>query len=126
MVHELGLIVLDEEHDGAFKQSDGLNYHARDMAVVRARFANARVILSSATPSVESRNNANLRRYSHVMLTSRFADAALPDQVRIARRALQLKRGAAPASRRASSAGFPMSPVSSAERPSRSTRATTD
>jgi primosomal protein N' (replication factor Y) len=77
--HELGLVVLDEEHDGAFKQSDGINYHARDMAVVRARFAEARVILSSATPSVESRNNANQGRYRHVLLTSRFAEAALPD-----------------------------------------------
>ena len=77
--HELGLIVLDEEHDGAYKQSDGVNYHARDMAVVRARFADARVILSSATPSVESRNNANSGRYSHVLLTSRFAEAAMPD-----------------------------------------------
>jgi primosomal protein N' (replication factor Y) len=77
--HELGLIVLDEEHDGAFKQNDGVNYHARDMAVVRARFADARVILSSATPSVESRNNANAGRYKHVLLTSRFAEAGLPD-----------------------------------------------
>ncbi|MEO6014893.1 MAG: primosomal protein N' [Devosia sp.] len=77
--HELGMIVLDEEHDGAFKQSDGVNYHARDMAVVRAKLAGARVILSSATPSVESRNNANSGRYSHVMLTSRFAAQALPD-----------------------------------------------
>jgi len=77
--HELGLIVLDEEHDGAYKQSDGVNYHARDMAVVRARFAEARVILSSATPSVESRNNANSGRYKHVLLTSRFAAQALPD-----------------------------------------------
>ncbi|HEX4428961.1 MAG TPA: primosomal protein N', partial [Frankiaceae bacterium] len=77
--HELGLIVLDEEHDGAFKQSDGVNYHARDMAVVRAKFAGARVILSSATPSVESRNNANSGRYSHVLLTARFAEAAMPD-----------------------------------------------
>jgi primosomal protein N' (replication factor Y) len=76
---ELGLIVLDEEHDGAFKQSDGVNYHARDMAVVRAKFAEARVILSSATPSVESRNNANLGRYKHVRLTGRFSEAALPD-----------------------------------------------
>ncbi|HEY9010916.1 MAG TPA: primosomal protein N' [Devosia sp.] len=76
---ELGLIVLDEEHDGAFKQSDGVNYHARDMAVVRAKFADARVILSSATPSVESRNNANHGRYLHVLLQSRFAEAALPD-----------------------------------------------
>ncbi len=76
---ELGMIVLDEEHDGAFKQSDGVNYHARDMAVVRAKFAEARVILSSATPSVESRNNANQGRYRHVLLTSRFAEAAMPD-----------------------------------------------
>ncbi|WP_417309483.1 primosomal protein N' [Devosia sp.] len=77
--HELGLIVLDEEHDGAYKQSEGVNYHARDMAVVRAKFADARVILSSATPSVESRNNANLGRYAHVVLHARFAEAAMPD-----------------------------------------------
>jgi primosomal protein N' (replication factor Y) (superfamily II helicase) len=76
---ELGLIVLDEEHDGAFKQSDGVNYHARDMAVVRAKLADARVVLSSATPSVESRNNANIGRYAHVLLQSRFAAAAMPD-----------------------------------------------
>ncbi len=76
---ELGLIVLDEEHDGAYKQSDGINYHARDMAVVRAKFADARVILSSATPSVESRNNADTGRYRYVPLHSRFADAVLPD-----------------------------------------------
>jgi primosomal protein N' (replication factor Y) len=77
--HDLGLIVLDEEHDGAFKQSDGVNYHARDMAVVRASLAGARAILSSATPSVESRNNANAGRYTHVRLLSRFAEAQLPD-----------------------------------------------
>ncbi|HEY4202466.1 MAG TPA: primosomal protein N' [Devosiaceae bacterium] len=77
--HELGLIVLDEEHDGAFKQSDGVNYHARDMAVVRASLAGARVILSSATPSVESRHNADLGRYAHVRLDSRFSAAQMPD-----------------------------------------------
>ena len=76
---ELGMLVLDEEHDGAYKQSDGVNYHARDMAVVRAHLAGARVILSSATPSVETRNNANAGRYAHVLLTSRFAEAAMPD-----------------------------------------------
>lgn len=76
---ELGLFVLDEEHDGAFKQADRVNYHGRDMAVVRASLAKARVILSSATPSVETRNNANQGRYLHVRLESRFADAALPD-----------------------------------------------
>ena len=80
--HELGLVVLDEEHDGAYKQSDGVNYHARDMAVVRARFAEARVILSSATPSVESRNNANTGRYAHVLLTSRFAAQRCPTSPR--------------------------------------------
>src|SRR5690606_6369297 len=76
---ELGMLVLDEEHDGAYKQSEGVNYHARDMAVVRAHLAGARVILSSATPSVETRNNANNGRYAHVLLTSRFAEAAMPD-----------------------------------------------
>jgi primosomal protein N' (replication factor Y) len=76
---ELGMLVLDEEHDGAYKQADGITYHARDMAVVRAHLSNARVILSSATPSVETRNNANAGRYAHVLLTSRFAAAALPD-----------------------------------------------
>ncbi|MHA6689112.1 primosomal protein N' [Devosia sp. A449] len=76
---ELGLLVLDEEHDGAYKQSEGVNYHARDMAVVRAHLAGARVILSSATPSVETRNNANIGRYAHVLLTSRFAEAAMPN-----------------------------------------------
>ena len=76
---ELGLIVLDEEHDGAFKQSDGINYHARDMAVVRASLAGARAVLSSATPSVESRHNADSHRYRHLRLTGRFAGAAMPD-----------------------------------------------
>ncbi len=76
---ELGLLVLDEEHDGAYKQSEGFTYHARDMAIVRAQFSEARVVLSSATPSVESRNNANTGRYAHVRLESRFAEAAMPD-----------------------------------------------
>ncbi len=76
---ELGLIVLDEEHDGAFKQSDGVNYHARDMAVVRASLAEAKVILSSATPSVESRNNANQGRYAHVWIKERHGEAGLPE-----------------------------------------------
>ncbi len=76
---ELGMLVLDEEHDGAYKQSDGVNYHARDMAIVRAHLANARVVLSSATPSVETRNNANIGRYAHVLLTSRFAEASMPN-----------------------------------------------
>ena len=77
--HDLDLVVLDEEHDGAFKQSDGVNYHARDMAVVRASLAGAKVILSSATPSVESRNNANQGRYAHIWIKERHGTAELPE-----------------------------------------------
>ncbi|HWJ87860.1 MAG TPA: primosomal protein N' [Pelagibacterium sp.] len=90
---ELGLLVLDEEHDGAFKQADRVNYHGRDMAVVRASLAGARVILSSATPAVESRNNAQTGRYAHVRLESRFADAALPDITAIDMRAEGPEKG---------------------------------
>ena len=79
--HELGLVVLDEEHDGAFKQSDGVNYHARDMAVVRASLAGAKAMLSSATPSVESRHNADIGKYLHIRLENRFSDSGLPDIV---------------------------------------------
>lgn len=90
---ELGLLVLDEEHDGAFKQAERVNYHGRDMAVVRASLAGARVILSSATPSIESRFNADQGRYLHVRLESRFADAALPDITAIDMRAEGPEKG---------------------------------
>ncbi|WP_062206550.1 primosomal protein N' [Aureimonas sp. AU12] len=75
---ELGLVVVDEEHDPAYKQEDRTFYHARDMAVVRARGAGFPAILASATPSLESRVNARSGRYAHVTLDSRFAEAALP------------------------------------------------
>ena len=90
---ELGLIVLDEEHDGAFKQSEGMNYHGRDMAIVRASKADANVILSSATPSVESRNNANLKRYAHIVIGERFSGTSLPDILAIDMREEGPKRG---------------------------------
>jgi primosomal protein N' (replication factor Y) (superfamily II helicase) len=76
---ELGLIVVDEEHDPAFKQEDRVSYSARDMAVVRGQLGDFPVVLSSATPSIESRVNANLGRYRHLQLTGRFAEASLPD-----------------------------------------------
>ena len=76
---ELGLIVVDEEHDPAFKQEDRVSYSARDMAVVRGRLGNFPVVLSSATPSIESRVNADHGRYKHLRLTGRFAEADLPN-----------------------------------------------
>ncbi|AZO60705.1 MAG: primosomal protein N' [Mesorhizobium sp.] len=76
---ELGLIVVDEEHDPAYKQEDRVFYNARDMAVVRGHIGAFPVVLASATPSVESRVNASQGRYQRAVLSARFAEAALPD-----------------------------------------------
>ena len=63
---DLGLIVVDEEHDPAYKQEDGVFYNARDMAVVRGRIGGFPVVLASATPSIESRVNAEQGRYARI------------------------------------------------------------
>lgn len=76
---DLGLIIVDEEHDPAFKQEDRVFYNARDMAVVRARIAKIPAVLVSATPSVESQVNSYTGRYKRIHLPTRFADAAMPD-----------------------------------------------
>ena len=75
---ELGLIVVDEEHDTSYKQEDGVLYSARDMAVLRASCEGAQVVLASATPSLESWANAEAGKYARLDLTSRFGDAVLP------------------------------------------------
>ena len=75
---DLGLIVVDEEHEAAYKQEDGVTYHARDMAVVRGRIEKAAVVLASATPSIETRVNAEHRRYAWLKLASRFGARLLP------------------------------------------------
>jgi primosomal protein N' (replication factor Y) len=75
---ELGLIVVDEEHETAFKQEDGVVYHARDMAVVRARLSDAACILVSATPSLETLANVEAGRYRHLELPHRHGGARLP------------------------------------------------
>ncbi|WGR99688.1 primosomal protein N' [Bradyrhizobium sp. ISRA443] len=75
---DLGLIVVDEEHDQAYKQDDGAHYHARDMAVVRAHIARIPIVLASATPSVESEVNARKGRYQRVALPSRFGGQHMP------------------------------------------------
>ena len=90
---ELGLLVVDEEHEQAYKQEDRVHYHARDMAVVRGQLGNLPVILASATPSVESRVNAQQGRYRHFQLPERYAEAVLPDLEVIDLRADPPERG---------------------------------
>ena len=75
---ELGLIIVDEEHEQAFKQQDGAIYHARDMAVVRARIEKCPLILASATPSLETFINAGSGRYAHLKLDARHGVAEMP------------------------------------------------
>ncbi len=75
---ELGLIVVDEEHETAFKQEDGVTYNARDMAVVRARLSDAAALLVSATPSLETLANVEAGRYRRVTLAARHGGASLP------------------------------------------------
>jgi primosomal protein N' (replication factor Y) len=75
----LGLIVVDEAHEPSFKQEDGVQYHARDTAVMRAKFEDIPVVLSSATPAIESKQMVELGRYREVGLPQRFAGASLPE-----------------------------------------------
>jgi len=76
---DLGLIVVDEEHDTSYKQEDGALYNARDMSVLRASIAKASVILASATPSLETWVNAESGKYNKITMTDRFGPAVMPD-----------------------------------------------
>ena len=94
---KLGLIIIDEEHDSSFKQQEGLRYHARDAAIVRARWANIPIVLGSATPALETYHNARLARYSLLKLSGRaVARAQLPDIRIIDLRGEQVMRGFSP------------------------------
>ncbi|MBO9716999.1 MAG: primosomal protein N' [Pseudoxanthomonas sp.] len=79
---EAGLIVVDEEHDASYKQQDGIRYHARDFALVRAKALDVPVLLGSATPSLETLHNASAGRYAHLRLRKRAGEAK-PPAVRI-------------------------------------------
>ncbi len=68
---ELGLIIIDEEHDASFKQQEGIRYSARDAALVRAHHANIPIVLGSATPSLESLHNCTLKKYTRLCLTQK-------------------------------------------------------
>ena len=91
---DLGLIVVDEEHDASYKQEDGVIYNARDMAVVRARLGALPVVLASATPALESVNNVATGRYGRLHLPERHGVAEIPDVAAIDMRAHPPERGA--------------------------------
>ncbi len=76
---DLGLVVVDEEHDPAFKQEEGVIYHARDMAVARAWLGGIPIILASATPSLETQVNIETGRYGRLHLPARHGGAVLPE-----------------------------------------------
>ena len=78
-VRDLGLVVVDEEHDGSYKQDDGLRYHARDVAVARAARAKAVCVLGSATPALESLHNADVGKYRALSLPERVAERPMPE-----------------------------------------------
>ena len=75
-----GLLIVDEEHDSSYKQQDGLRYHARDLAVIRAREENIPLVLGSATPALETLNNALAGKYHHLKLNERAGNASLATQ----------------------------------------------
>ena len=78
-LQELGLVIVDEEHDGSYKQDETPRYHGRDTAIVRASQAGAVVVLGSATPSLESFHNAHAGKYTYLRLRTRYGDRALAE-----------------------------------------------
>ena len=90
---DLGLIVVDEEHDPSYKQEDGVLYNARDMAVLRASICGAQVVLASATPSLESWANARAGKYARLDLAARHGAADLPELAAIDMRGEDLPAG---------------------------------
>lgn len=93
----LGLMIVDEEHDESFKQQDGIRYHARDLAVYRARQEGIPLVLGSATPSVESLYNAISKKYTHLRMDARAGNAQMPSQHLLDLRGQSLQAGIAPA-----------------------------
>ena len=90
---DLGLIVVDEEHDSSYKQDETVHYSARDMAVLRASIEGAQVVLASATPSVETWVNAATGKYRRVDLRARYGEAELPDMAAIDLRKEEMPSG---------------------------------
>ncbi|OTQ59189.1 primosomal protein N' [Gilliamella sp. A7] len=76
----LGIMIIDEEHDSSYKQQEGWRYNARDLAIIRAKIENIPIVLGSATPSLETINNAQNLKYQHLKLTQRAGNAKLAKQ----------------------------------------------
>ena len=93
---DLGLIIVDEEHDASYKQQDGLRYSARDLAIWRAHDLNIPVLLGSATPSLESWLHAERGRYLRLTLASRAKSSSLPTMRLVDTRRLPMKQGLSP------------------------------
>ena len=94
-VHDLGLIIVDEEHDSSYKQQDALRYSARDLSIYRANKLNIPIVLGSATPSLESLNHAAEGRYQHLVIKQRAGDAKAPRYTLIDLRNTELSAGLA-------------------------------
>ncbi len=93
---DLGLIVIDEEHDASFKQQEGFRYHGRDLAVMRAQLEQIPIVLGSATPSLETLNNVDAGRYRHLQLSQRAGLGRPVKQILQDIRHLQLDAGLSP------------------------------
>ena len=91
-----GLIIIDEEHDASYKQQEGLRYHARDLAVVRAHQENVPIVLGSATPSLESLHNAHSGRYAMLRMNQRAGGAQPPRFLRLDIKSRPLDAGMSP------------------------------
>ncbi|SCB95205.1 primosomal protein N' [Gilliamella intestini] len=90
---DLGMIIIDEEHDSSYKQQEGWRYHARDLAIIQAKFNNIPIVLGSATPSLETLNNAQNHKYHLLQLTERAGNAKLAKQSILDLRGLVLTAG---------------------------------
>lgn len=93
---DLGLILIDEEHDGSFKQQDGFRYHARDLAMLRARRLAITIVLGSATPAFESLYNAHSGKYRHLLLRQRPGAATIARHLLLDSKHVQLHAGLSP------------------------------
>lgn len=91
-----GMIIVDEEHDESFKQQDSVKYHARDIAVYRAKQLDIALLMGSATPSLETLHNALTHKYHHLTLTQRAANASMPTQLMLDIKGQPLEHGIAP------------------------------